>query len=142
MKVWHWWKRYWFRPAPLIYLAVCRIVFVAFQLLQLGLFDHRQEFTRLSAIPEALYHPLPVLRVLTFPFEWFGSGSLNWQAWQFRPSYEFLEVTYWLTCTAGILALVGLKTNLSLLVFAVGSIFLQAFLYSFHDFHHPEAILM
>jgi hypothetical protein len=40
------------------------------------------------------------------------------------------------------LALVGLLTNLSLLIFAAGNVFIQAFLYSFGDFHHPQAAMM
>jgi hypothetical protein len=38
----------------------------------------------------------------------------------------------------GTLALVGLKTNINLALFVIGVIFLQAFSYSFNEFHHPE----
>ena len=136
------WRGYWFQRTPLIYLAVCRVVFVAFQLLQLSLLDRRGEFARLSALPGELYHPLPILRLLTLPVEWATVGAVHWRAWQFQPSASVLEWVYWVTYLAGVLALIGFKTNPSLFVFATGSIFLQAFFYSFKDFHHPEAMLM
>jgi predicted DCC family thiol-disulfide oxidoreductase YuxK len=142
MNLWKRWRRYWFRPALLIYLAACRIVIVAFQLFHLGTLDRHGEFGRLSALPEALYYPLPILRLLTLPVEWATTGAVHWRDWQFRPSAEVLEGVYWVTYTAGVLALVGLKTKLSLFIFAAGSLFLQSFLYSFKDFHHPEALLM
>jgi len=142
MNLWKRWRHYWFYPAPLIYLAACRIVFVAFQLFQLSILDRRGEFSRLSALPNDLYHPLPILRLLTFPVEWVTAGAVHWRDWQFRPSVEVLEGVYWVTYVAGVLALIGLKTNPSLFVFATGSIFLQAFFYSFKDFHHPEALLL
>jgi hypothetical protein len=40
------------------------------------------------------------------------------------------------------LSLIGLLTNFSLVVFATTSVYLQAYLYSFGDFHHPEAVMM
>ena len=40
------------------------------------------------------------------------------------------------------MALIGLRTNTSLIIFAVGNVFMQAFAYSFGDFHHPEALMM
>jgi predicted DCC family thiol-disulfide oxidoreductase YuxK len=40
----------------------------------------------------------------------------------------------------GRLAIFG--TNLSLIIFAVGNVFMQAFDYSFGDFHHPEGLMM
>jgi hypothetical protein len=40
------------------------------------------------------------------------------------------------------LSLVGLVTNFSLVLFAATSVYLQAYLYSFGDFHHPEAVMM
>jgi predicted DCC family thiol-disulfide oxidoreductase YuxK len=136
------WDRYWFRPAPLVHLALCRIVVVAFQLFQLTHLDYLSEFRRLSELPDALYRPLPILRLLTLPVEWISAGSLAWHAWQFRPSYGLLEIVFWLTLVAGALALVGLRTSYSLIVFALGNVFMQAFLYSFNDFHHPEALML
>jgi hypothetical protein len=42
----------------------------------------------------------------------------------------------------GVFAFVGYRTTLSLLLFAAGNLFLQAFEYSFMEIHHPEAIVI
>jgi hypothetical protein len=49
---------------------------------------------------------------------------------------------YWITLLFGFAALLGLRTSLSMIVLAAGSIFLQAYVYSFTDFHHNEAVLL
>lgn len=127
------WKTYWFRPALLAHLAICRIVCVAAQLLlliQRDVYNHNR-LLELSKLPESLYHPLPVLRVLVEPFGWHSPLS-----------FEILLAVYGITLAAGVLALVGFKTNLSLLLFALGNILMQAFSYSFGDFHHAEALMI
>ena len=125
------WNAYWFRPAPLFELAICRIVIVAYQLYYLVRSDYRRVLLERSALPDSLYSPLPVLHFLTWPF---GSG--------YRPPFAVLEVILWITLVAGILALIGLRTNLSLVIFAIANVFIQAYLYSFGDFHHPEALML
>jgi predicted DCC family thiol-disulfide oxidoreductase YuxK/uncharacterized membrane protein YphA (DoxX/SURF4 family) len=126
------WNAYWFRPAPLVNLAICRIVVVASQLFLLVFSGYDPgRFVQLSALPDTLYHPLPVLRLLILPF-----------GWSYRPALEIIFVTHWITVAAGVLALIGLWTNLALLVFAVGNVFMQAYFYSFGDYHHPEALMM
>lgn len=127
------WNTYWFRPAPLVHLAICRIVVVGFQLFIL-LNHHYYNYNRLrqvSALPDFLYDPLPVLRLLIWPF-----------GWTYRPPFEILLTVYCITLAVGVLALIGLKTNFSLLAFTVGNVFMQAFSYSFGEYHHPEALLM
>jgi hypothetical protein len=126
MTVWH---RYWFRPAPLIDLAVLRITAVGLQLVLL--YQNLAGIRTYSELPEQWYVPLPILRLLTLPF-----GSAR------PPSVEVLEIIWFITVIAGVFALVGLLTNLGLLIFAAGNVFIQAFLYSFGDFHHPEAVMM
>lgn len=125
------WNAYWFSPAPLIDLAICRVMVVAFQLIYLLAMDHHNVFLKLAALPDALYQPLPALRLLVWPL-----GS------DYRPSLEILEAIYRIALAAGALALVGLGTKLSLFVFALGSIFIHGFRYSFGDFHHPDALMM
>ncbi len=49
---------------------------------------------------------------------------------------------WFITLIAGVSSLVGFLTNINLLVFAIGSIFLQAYLYAFGELHHPEAVMM
>ena len=127
------WNRYWFRCGFLINLAICRIVCVAAQLCLLILRDvyNYNRLLELSLLSGSLYKPLPILRVFTAPL------GLN------QPlSYETLLAIYAITVAAGLLALIGYKTNLSLLMFALGNILMQAFSYSFGDLHHSEALMI
>jgi hypothetical protein len=66
----------------------------------------------------------------------FGLGVANW------PSVEVLELVWIVTFGAGLLALIGLFTNLSLIILTIGSVYLQSVAYSFGDFHHREAAMM
>jgi len=128
------WNNYWFNPAPLLNLAICRIAAVGFQLAFLLWNFQYSNFTVIKGFseqPDTLYSPLLVLRFLTFPF-----GS------HYRPTLEVVEVVYWITIFAGVLSLIGLMTNLGLVAFAAGCLFLQSFIYSFGDFHHAEAVMM
>lgn len=127
----HIWYNYWFRPTPLFNLAICRIIIVTFQLLYLIRRNYLNHLIEQSAMPDALYQPLSVLKLLLLPF------GVN-----YRPPLLFLEIVFWVTMVTGIFALIGLKTKPSLLIFAVGNLFIQAYLYSFGDFHHPQAIML
>ncbi len=125
------WNNYWFPPTPVINLAICRILIVTFQLFWLIFVDYFGLFREYSALPSSLYDPLPVLQFITLPF---GSN--------YCPSHETLIAIYWITIASGILAVIGLWTTCGLLLFAIGNIFLQAYFYSFGDYHHPEAVMM
>jgi predicted DCC family thiol-disulfide oxidoreductase YuxK/uncharacterized membrane protein YphA (DoxX/SURF4 family) len=126
------WKKYWFRPAPLIDLAICRILIVGFQLSNLLVWHSPMyKINRLGRLPDYMYRPLPVLNLLNWPL---GKG--------FRPPADLVEIIYWVTLAAGMLALIGWKTNPSLAVFAVGNVYIYSFVYSFREYHHPEAILL
>ena len=127
------WRKYWFRPAPLVYLALFRIIAVGTQLIVvLTEREYRlQHFAGLASLPDSMYKPLPVLQLFLFPFGLYA-----------RPSFELLTIIYWVTAVAGMSALLGLKSRLGLLVFAAGSTFLQAFKYSFGDLHHREALMI
>ncbi|PSO53745.1 MAG: hypothetical protein BRC34_08670 [Cyanobacteria bacterium QH_1_48_107] len=125
------WTTYWFRPAPLFNLAVCRIFIVAFQLFYLINNNYISKIFDLSALPNSQYKPLPILQLLVSPL-----------GWNYNPPFAFLAIVFWLTLVVGLLALIGLKTNLSLIFFAVGNIFMQAYIYSFGDYHHPEALMI
>lgn len=131
-----WWNDYWFRPAPYVDLAVVRIVIVATQLVILLTFHaasmssmliQLEEFSRL---PDEMYIPITVQRLLMLPF-----------GWDVRPSFEVLTAVYYATVFVGVLALIGLCTRTSLLAFALGNIFLVSYNYSFGDYHHTEAPL-
>ncbi len=133
------WESYWFAPSPLFDLAVCRIIIVLFQLNHLlqitgwlanSYTNALASMLKLSAQTERVYEPLPLVRALTFPF------SANQP-----PSDIFLILVFWVTVFAGILSLIGLKTRLSLIFFAIGSLFITSYIYSYGEFHHPEALV-
>jgi hypothetical protein len=127
------WKRYWFRPTPVVYLALLRIIAVGAQLIMLLIEDgySLRQLAGLASLPDSMYKPLPALQLFLLPF---GLDA--------RPSFALLTVIYWITAVAGIGALVGWKSRLSLLIFAAGNTFLQAFAYSFGDLHHREALMI
>lgn len=125
------WNDYWFRPAPLADLAIFRIIAAGGQLFNYLVIwrpIHR-DFAALSEIPH-LYDPLAVVRLFLRPMgpEWL-------------PPLAFLTVLFWITVAALVLATLGLLTNASLTAAAAGGLFLQAYAYSFGDFHHPEALM-
>jgi len=124
------WRNYWFRPAPLVNLAVCRIIITGWQLVYLYDLFASGHVRQLSAVPDKLYDPLPLLHLLILPFGWMA-----------RPSFEVLAVIGVVTFVAGVLSLVGLKTRVSLVVFALGILFLGSFKYSFGELHHPDAVM-
>lgn len=128
------WTSYWFRPASLFRLAICRVVIVAFQLVYLTINVNGfiyERFQYLTNLPDFLYDPLPILRLFIWPF---GVG--------YRPGLVVLLLIYSITMVTGLFGLIGFRTNLNLLIFAAGNIFIHAFNYSFGEFHHPDAIMM
>lgn len=62
--------------------------------------------------------------------------------WTYRPGVDVLEAVFVVALIAGALSVVGLVTRLSLTVFTLSSVFLQAHAFSFGDFHHPEGVIM
>jgi hypothetical protein len=127
------WKRYWFRATPVVYLALLRIIAVGAQLIMLLMEDgySLRQLAGLASLPDSMYKPLPALQLFLFPF---GLDA--------RPSFQLLTVIYWITAVGGIGALLGLRSRVSLLIFAAGNTFLQAFAYSFGDLHHREALMI
>jgi len=124
------WSEFWFRPGSSFDLAWLRIVLVALQCFVLLSYS----FPMLSyvlALPEYLWEPRIVLRILHLPF---GFPSI--------PEEGTVIAVFWVTFAFGILSFLGLFTRFSLSVFALGNIVLQGFIYSFRDQHHPEAIMM
>ena len=127
------WNAYWFRPAPYIDLAMVRLFVVACQLMLLvvwGKFS-ASRVDAVWALPEQLYDPITLLRLFLLPW-----------GWGYRPSPQFFAVVYYVSVVAGLFALVGFRTRLSLLVFTLGNAFMVAYFYSYGDFHHTEAPLI
>jgi hypothetical protein len=126
------WTRYWFTPAPLFDLAVARVAIVGTQLFGLLVMtNHHWVLSGLAGLPDELYDPLPVLHLMVAPLDW-----------RYRPGFEVLETIHWLTVACGVTSLLGLFTNVSLAGFACGNVFLQAFEYSFGEFHHNDEVMM
>ncbi|MGL5083047.1 MAG: DCC1-like thiol-disulfide oxidoreductase family protein [Microcoleaceae cyanobacterium] len=125
------WQEYWFAPSPLFDLAICRIVVVLFQVTYFFRYETHAKVLDLSATSEELYDPLPPVRALTF---FFGFDN--------PPPNEFLSLIFWVTLISGLSALVGLQTRLSLIIFAIGNLFIQSFLYSFGEHHHPQGLIL
>lgn len=123
------WSAFWFRPGYSFDLAFVRVVLVGLQLYLLLSYSFPSLMYVLS-VPEYLYQPRIVLRLL-----------MPW-AMPPYPSETAVIVTFWITFLFGITSFIGLFTNFSLLVFAFLNVVLQAFIYSFRDIHHPEAIMM
>jgi hypothetical protein len=129
--LWAAWHRYWFSKAPFFNLAVVRVLAVGLQMYIMFGGSKLTKIREYAALPDEIYNPLPVLNALNLPF-----------GWGFQPPLEALHVIYYVTAVAGVMAFVGLLTNVSLFVFAVACVYLHAFFYSFGDFHHPEAVMM
>jgi hypothetical protein len=126
------WQRYWFAPAPCLDLAVVRLIAVGTQLFWMVVFTNQLgSLGQRAGLPDDLWQPLIILNVLNLPW-----------GWGFRPPLDLLEIIYYVACVAGVLSFIGLFTNAALVVFAVTCTYLQAFLYSFTDLHHPEAVMM
>ncbi|MGB7934977.1 MAG: hypothetical protein WCH04_22710 [Gammaproteobacteria bacterium] len=118
-----------FREGSYFDLGILRIIAVATSLLFL-IFISRFGIEGAFYLSGDFYRPLPALKILMLPFGW---GT--------RPEPWLVNSIYWITIATGITALVGFRTNISLLIYAIGNIFLTAFIYSFSDLHHREAVM-
>jgi hypothetical protein len=126
------WQRYWFAPTPCLDLAIVRVIAVATQLFMMAVYGGQLQVLELRAtMPDESWQPLLILNFMNLPW-----------GWGFRPSFDILWIIYYIAIAAGLLSLIGFLTNLSLAVFAASCVYLQAFEYSFGDFHHPEAVMM
>jgi hypothetical protein len=124
-----WWREYWFAPSPYLDLAVVRIVAVAVWLWWIS--RYLPHLAILVEQPDSLYEPLPILNILNLPF-----------GWGFRPGFAVIEIMYYIAMISGFLSLIGLFANASLVVFAFCSVYLQAFMYSFGDYHHVDEVML
>jgi hypothetical protein len=126
------WNRYWFSAVPQIDLEISRIIIVATQVLCIMFRENYSlaQFSYVLDLPAEMYHPLPILRVLLSPFDA-----------DYRPSVDVLTAVRAVTIVFGVTAAIGLLTRTSMLLLALGTIFLIAHNYSYGDFHHQEAPL-
>jgi len=113
------WNEYWFHPAPLLDLAVCRIVVVGFQLFCLASRDGVDQIHRLLASPLSPYDPLPLMRLLFWPL---GDAA---------PPAMLVNLLGGVLWVSGVCALTGFRTRLSLGCFAGATVVLGGLQYSF-----------
>lgn len=125
------WNNYWFQPAPLFNLAVCRIIIVTFQVLYIVRRDYLNEILSRADLTNSPYEPVLIVRLLTLPW---GAST--------PPPDLFLSGMFWVAMISGIFSIVGFKTNLSLWGCALSNLFIQAYLYSFGEHHHSQALMM
>ena len=119
-----------FREGSYFDLGMLRIIAVATSLI-ISIIFSRSALQELFPLSGDFFAPLPALKVLMLPFGW---GS--------RPEPWLINSIYWVTVATGITALIGFRTNISLLIYAIGNIFIQAYIYSFSDLHHREAVMV
>jgi hypothetical protein len=124
------WRKYWFRESPYFDIALIRIAIVGLQCFLL-LSKVYGGLSYAIGLNDLLYQPLPIFRAFMLPWGWHA-----------RPDPDLVMIIFWLTLAFGATSFAGLLTNISMLAFALGNIFLQAYVYSFGDFHHPEAVMM
>lgn len=125
----HRWVAYWFRPTPLFDLAVFRLAVVAVQIFWLVWHDEYALLMQNAAMPDFLYNPAKVLDILHLGTD-------------FRPSAEVMTMIFALTLICGVLSFVGWRTQLFMALFALGSLYISAFNYAFHTYHHEAAIII
>lgn len=122
--------RHWFEPAALRDLALARIIIVAGQLLFFLPPVENQRW--LMTVDESMYEPRIALKVLLLPFAEWGS----------RPDPLFLEAVWLVAVVAGILAVIGLFTRPSMLLFAATNTLMVAHIYSYGELGHTHAIMI
>jgi hypothetical protein len=121
------WNAFWFPTTSTVPLAICRILMVAAQLFWLiqGMGDQYGLLARNSAFITPQWLIRAVVAVVPRDVLFTSSG---------------FHALYAITMVAGVLALIGLGTRVSLFIFALGNWFFIAHLYSYADIHHPEAV--
>ena len=121
------WNRYWFPRTSTLNLACCRIIAVAAELI--WFFPSMDHQINLLSKNSQFSDPQPIIRLITLivPRDVFFTPTV----------FQWL---HWLTVAAGVLAIIGLFTRVSLFVFAVGIWIFVSHAYSYADLHHPEAL--
>lgn len=120
--------RYWFATARVRDLALFRILCVGAALF----FLPGPAWTQNAATAEPHYfRPLLVVKILMAPLG----------RWGVRPEPMYLHAVWLGTMAAGLCALVGKYTRLSLLLLAAGNTLLWGHLYSYGEVHHGPVLL-
>ncbi|MEX1258357.1 MAG: DCC1-like thiol-disulfide oxidoreductase family protein [Gemmatimonadota bacterium] len=120
--------QYWFGPGSLGHVALFRI-FVAGGHLFL-FYPNLQRLAERFTAPNSEFMPIPALKVLLLPL-----GE-----WGLRPDATLIQAVWVFGILAGIGAVLGKYTRLSLISFATVQSLLTAYDYSFGVGHHPDAL--
>jgi hypothetical protein len=121
------WSAYWFPTTTTLPLALTRIGMVAAQLF--WFFPSLERPLNLLRKNPDFLEPQLFIRAV---------AAVVPRHTLFTPSG--LTALYWMTAVAGLAALVGLCTRVSLFLFALGTWILIAHLYSYADVHHEAAL--
>jgi hypothetical protein len=121
------WNAYWFPETSTLSLAIIRIIAVGAQLFwffpplhnQITLLEKNAHFIQ----------PQMLIRIV---------AAIVPRELLFTP--RAFTIFYWLVVAAGIAALIGLCTRVSLFAFALGVWIIIAHWYSYGDFHHESAV--
>ena len=122
--------RHWFEPGSLRDLAIVRIVLAA----ATWYFVIPREYGRLQLLAgasDALFQPLPALKLLLLP--------LGWGA---RPSHEMLIGLFVVANAAALFSLIGLFSRISIGVLAYSVTALVTHAYSYGELHHPQTLIV
>jgi len=133
------WKRYWFSPSPLLDLAIVRIICCVTTLFFCFIYhDYFAMMTERVMLADTLFRPI-------FPLGWgySGTGGVDGLGtWAVLPAEGFVTGMVYVFLLSGILSALGVFTRISLSIFAFSFFYVQAYIYSFGDFHHPEAAML
>lgn len=134
------WNAYWFAPAACFDLAIMRIIACAVTLFFAFVYhDNFSTVARLAEYPPEMYQPIVIFKLIHAPFGW-GVGPEG--SWIVRPDGQLMHWVAVACLASGVLALVGFFTRVSLFVFACAFTYVQAYLFSFGDMHHPEGVMV
>ncbi len=124
------WDAYWFQSVSLGHLAIARIVLVAFQLLWYATSGLGERVMGGVAAFDFVPRPTLVFTILSAPFG--GVGAMD---------AAVLSNMYAVAWAAGVLALFGIFTRVSLAAFAFANLFLLSWVHSYAQLVHSEALL-
>jgi hypothetical protein len=121
------WNRYWFPLTTALNLAGARIVAAAAQLFW---FSPPLEYhINLASKNPHFIDPQPIIRAI---------AALGPREVLFSPAA--FTILYWVTTIAGVTALVGLFSRLSIFIVALGVWIFTSHAYSYADVHHTQAL--
>lgn len=140
------WRNYWFAPSPLLDLAVVRIVCCSATILYCFVYhDYFAVVAERFILHDTMFRPIFLLKVLHAPLGWGYSGNAGVDGlgiWAVRPGETFVQAITYVFLISGVTSAFGFLSRISLALFAFSFFYIQGYIYSFGDFHHPEAAML